>query len=641
MEKARTVRLTTAQALVKFLNQQYIDVDGEITPFVEGIFGIFGHGNVLGLGEALYNEPGHLKVYQGHNEQGMTSAAVAYARENLRRKIFAVTASAGPGSANFVTAAGNAYVNNIPVLILPADTFASRQPDPVLQQIEVENSAATTTNDTLKPVSKYWDRIQRPEQLMSALLKAFEVLTNPATTGPVTICLPQDAEGEAYDYPVSFFQKRVYVVKRQQPSQFEVETAVKLIKQSQKPVLLVGGGAKFSDAGTAIEAFSQKFKIPIVETATGKSTVVYDFANNMGGVGILGTSAANKVLAEADLLIGAGSRYTDFTTSSKTGINPEQTKVININLSRMQAIKFDAFPIVADIRDTLQVLTKSAELDQYQSTFTNLQTYKEEWNQERERLAHTNYDAPDFVPEISGHYTKEKLADYAQTLGTHLTQTSALIAMNEHIDPEAIMVAAAGSLPGDVHRIWNPKAKDTYHMEYGYSMMGYEIAASLGVKLAKPNVESYALVGDGSFLMQHSELVTSLQYHKKINVVVFDNSGFHSINNLQISHGDESFLTEFTTSDQKILNIDYATVAAGYGAKSYHVNSVEQLLAALDDAKKQDCSTLIDVKVLPKTMTHDYGNAWWRVGDPEVSKNQKVQKSFTDTQEHIKKAFKY
>lgn len=641
MVKAKTVRLTTAQALVKFLNQQYIDVDGEITPFVEGIFGIFGHGNVLGLGEALYNEPGHLKVYQGHNEQGMTSAAVAFARENLRRKIFAVTASAGPGSANFVTAAGNAYVNNIPVLILPADTFASRQPDPALQQIEVENSAATTTNDTLKPVSKYWDRIQRPEQLMSALLKAFEVLTNPATTGPVTICLPQDAEGEAYDYPVSFFQKRVYVVKRQQPSQFEVETAVKSIKQSQKPVLLVGGGAKFSDAGTVIEAFSQKFKIPIVETATGKSTVVYDFANNMGGVGILGTSSANKVLAEADLLIGAGSRYTDFTTSSKTGINPEQTKVININLSRMQAIKFDAFPIVADIRDTLQVLTKSAELEQYQSTFTNLQTYKEEWNQERERLDHTNYDASDFVPEISGHYTKEKLADYAQTLGTHLTQTSALIAMNEHIDPDAIMVAAAGSLPGDVHRIWNPKAKGTYHMEYGYSMMGYEIAASLGVKLAKPNVESYALVGDGSFLMQHSELVTSLQYHKKINVVVFDNSGFHSINNLQMSHGDESFLTEFTTSDQKILNIDYDKVAAGYGAKTYHVNSVEQLLAALDDAKKQDCSTLIDVKVLPKTMTHDYGNAWWRVGDPEVSQNQKVQKSFTDTQEHLKKAFKY
>ena len=641
MTKSETVRLTTAQALVKFLNKQYIDIDGQVTPFVEGVFGIFGHGNVLGLGEALYNDAGHLKVYQGHNEQGMANTAIAFAREKLRRKIFAVTASAGPGSANFVTAAGNAYVNNIPILILPADTFASRQPDPVLQQIEVESSAATTTNDALKPVSKYWDRIQRPEQLMTALLKGFEVLTNPETTGPVTICLPQDTEAEAYDYPKSFFEKRIHVVKRQQPSEYELKSAVKLIKQSQKPVLLVGGGAKFSDAGHALKEFSEKFKIPLVETATGKSTVTYDFVNNLGGAGVLGTSAANKVLAESDLLIGAGSRYTDFTTSSKTGIDPSKTKVININLSRMQALKFEALPIIADVRDTLQALIKEPELDNYQSKFDNLEKYKSEWNQERERLAHTNYDDPDFQPEIAGHYSKEKLANYANTLGTHLTQTSAVIAINEHIDPNSIMVSAAGTLPGDVHRIWNPKAKNTYHMEYGYSLMGYEVAASLGIKLAKPDVESFALVGDGSFLMLHSELVTALQYHKKINVIVFDNAGFHSINNLQITHGDESFLTEFTTSDNKVLNIDYAKVAAGYGAKSYHVHTIKELLAALDDAKKQPSSTLIDVKVLPKTMTHDYGNAWWRVGDPEVSVNKKVNQSFADTQKHLDHAFKY
>ncbi|WP_281165518.1 3D-(3,5/4)-trihydroxycyclohexane-1,2-dione acylhydrolase (decyclizing) [Liquorilactobacillus sicerae] len=636
-----TIRLTTAQALVKFLNQQYLDVDGEVTPFVEGVFGIFGHGNVLGLGEALYNEPGHLKVYQGHNEQGMTSAAIAFAREKLRRKIFAVTASAGPGSANFVTAAGNAYVNNIPVLILPADTFASRQPDPVLQQLEIEDSAATTTNDALKPVSRYWDRIQRPEQLMSALLKGFEVLTNPATTGPVTICLPQDTEAEAFDYPVSFFRRRVYVVKRQQPSEYELSAATALIKQSQKPVILLGGGAKFSDGGDAIKAFSNKYNVPIIETATGKSTIIYDFANNLGGAGILGTSAANQVMETADLIIGAGSRYTDFTTSSKTAIDPEKTKVININLSRMQAIKFDALPVIADIRDTFTALTNTKELAGYQTGFTDLPAIKQRWNQERDRLANISYDDHDFKPEIAGHYSQEKIEQYSQTLGTRLTQTAALIALNEHLDPESIMIAAAGSLPGDVHRIWNPKKADTYHMEYGYSMMGYEVAAGLGVKLAKPDVESYALVGDGSFLMLHSELVTALQYNKKINVILFDNSGFHSINNLQMSHGDDSFLTEFTTADNQILNIDYAKVAEGYGAKAYRVNTVQGLLAAVDDAKKQTQSTLIEVKVLPKTMTHGYGKTWWHVGDPEVSINQKVNQSYEDTQQHLQGAFKY
>ncbi len=641
MTEMETIRLTTAQALVKFLNQQYLDVDGEVTPFVEGVFGIFGHGNVLGLGEALYNEPGHLKVYQGHNEQGMTSAAIAFAREKLRRKIFAVTASAGPGSANFVTAAGNAYVNNIPVLILPADTFASRQPDPVLQQLEIEDSAATTTNDALKPVSRYWDRIQRPEQLMSALLKGFEVLTNPATTGPVTICLPQDTEAEAFDYPVSFFRRRVYVVKRQQPSEYELSAATALIKQSQKPVILLGGGAKFSDGGDAIKAFSNKYNVPIIETATGKSTIIYDFANNLGGAGILGTSAANQVMETADLIIGAGSRYTDFTTSSKTAIDPEKTKVININLSRMQAIKFDALPVIADIRDTFTALTNTKELAGYQTGFTDLPAIKQRWNQERDRLANISYDDHDFKPEIAGHYSQEKIEQYSQTLGTRLTQTAALIALNEHLDPESIMIAAAGSLPGDVHRIWNPKKADTYHMEYGYSMMGYEVAAGLGVKLAKPDVESYALVGDGSFLMLHSELVTALQYNKKINVILFDNSGFHSINNLQMSHGDDSFLTEFTTADNQILNIDYAKVAEGYGAKAYRVNTVQGLLAAVDDAKKQTQSTLIEVKVLPKTMTHGYGKTWWHVGDPEVSINQKVNQSYEDTQQHLQGAFKY
>lgn len=635
----KTIRLTTAQALVKFLNQQYIDVDGEVTPFVEGVFGIFGHGNVLGLGEALKTNPGHLKVYQGHNEQGMTSAAIAYAREKLRRKIFAVTASAGPGSANFVTAAGNAYANNIPVLILPADTFATRQPDPVLQQIEVESSAAITTNDTLKPISKYWDRVERPEQLMSALIKGFEVLTNPATTGPVTICLPQDAEAEAYDYPEVFFKKRIYVMKRALPSEYEIIETVKKIKESSHPVILIGGGAKYSDAGEILKKFSQKYNIPLVETATGKSAVEYSFINNMGGVGVLGTSAANEVIDKADLLIGAGTRYTDFTTSSKTSFDPDETKIININLSRMQAIKFDAFPVVADVKVMFEELL--LRLDGYKSKFGELSEYKNNWERERNRLANINYDSADFEPEIAGHYSKKKMDEYASALNTHLTQTTALIAMNDYIDPSSIMIAAAGSLPGDVHRIWNPMRKNTYHMEYGYSMMGYEVPAGLGAKLAKPDDEIYVLVGDGSFLMLHSELVTAIQYNKKVNIVLFNNSGFHSINNLQMSHGGESFLTEFTTANDEILDIDFAKVAEGYGAKGYQVNTVEDFKTAIDDAKKQDRSTLIEVRVLPKTMTHGYGKTWWHVGDPEVSLRKEIVESFEDTEEHLKKAFKY
>lgn len=637
--KKETIRLTTAQALVRFLNQQYIDVDGQVTSFVEGLFAIFGHGNVLGLGEALQEDPGHLKVYQGHNEQGMASTAIAYSRQLYRHKIFAVTASAGPGSANFVTVAGNAYVNSIPILFLPADTFATRQPDPVLQQIEVDYSADTTTNDVLKPVSKYWDRIERPEQLMSALLKAFEVLTNPATAGPVTIALPQDVEGQAYDYPLSFFKKRVHVVKRVQPSSAELAGAVELIQASQTPVLIVGGGAKFSDAGAAIETFSERFNIPIVETPTGKSAISSEFPNNMGGTGILGTAAANAVITKADLIIGAGTRYTDFTTASKTAIHPGKTQLININLNRMQSYKFDAFPIVADVRDTLSQLTES--LSDYRSQFTDLATIKEAWQKERQRLAHTNYDAPAYVPEVKNQFDAKTMAAYAEKLQTHLTQTEAVIAVNNTIDPTSIIVAAAGSLPGDVQRIWDPVVPNTYHMEYGYSMMGYEVPAALGIKLAQPDQESYALVGDGSFMMLHSELVTALQYHKKINILVFDNSGFASINNLQMAQGSNSYLTEFRTADNDIMKTDFAKIAEGYGAKAYRANDRKSLIAAIEDAKKQTVSTLIDIKVLPKTMTQGYGQSWWRVGVSEISNNPKVQKAYQDIQTGIDKAFKY
>ncbi|WP_461214444.1 3D-(3,5/4)-trihydroxycyclohexane-1,2-dione acylhydrolase (decyclizing) [Lacticaseibacillus sp. GG6-2] len=635
---AQTVHLTTAQALVRFLNAQYLQVDGVQTPFVEGIFTIFGHGNVLGLGEALTQAPGHLQVYQGHNEQGMASAAIAYSRQLQRRKIFAVTASAGPGSANFLTAAGNAYVNSIPVLFLPADTFASRQPDPVLQQIEIAQSAATTTNDALRPLSKYWDRVERPEQLMRALLNAFDVLTDPAQAGPVTIALPQDTEAEAYDYPVSFFAKRVHVIKRLLPSAEELDAAVNAIQHARQPVMIVGGGAAYSDAGDEIAAFAHALNLAILETPSGKSTVPDAVAENLGGVGVLGTGAANAALAKADLVIGLGTRYTDFTTASKTALDPNQVAMININLNRTQALRFNALGIQADVKATLPLLL--ARLQDYHAA-TSPTPLKQAWLKERARLAAINPSAATFTPEIAAHFDKATLTAYQTALRTHLAQTTALMMINRLIPSDAIIVAAAGSLPGDLHRLWCTQVAHTYHMEYGYSMMGYEIAGALGAKLAAPTQEVYALVGDGSFMMLHSELVTALQLDRKINILVFDNAGFASINNLQMSQGNPSFLTEFRNADASIHTTDFAQIARGYGAVAYTATTQAELETALAEAQQQTRSTLIDIKVLPKTMTHGYGQSWWHVGVPAHSENPDVQAAYAAMQAALDAAFKY
>lgn len=634
------IRLTTAQALVKFLNQQYISVDGVETPFVEGVFHIYGHGNVLGLGEALENNPGRLKSYQGKNEQGMAHAATAFARQNLRQKIFAVSASAGPGSANMVTAAGTAFANNIPVLFLPADTFATRQPDPVLQQLEHEHSTDLTTNEAFKAVSRYWDRIDRPEQLMSALIRAFEVLTNPATTGPATICLPQDVEAMAYDYPVSFFNKRVHYVDRKLPTQRELDGAIAAIKQSKRPVLLVGGGAKYSEAREELVALSEKANIPIVETHAGKSTVEFTHPNNLGGNGILGTSAANKAVMNADLIIGIGTRYTDFTTSSRTLFDFDKTTFLNINVNRGQAYKFDGFQVVADAKAALQSINKN--IGDYQSSYREeTASLKQEWENERNRLAATEFNRNDFKPEIADHFNQEILNDYADALKTELTQTEALIKVNDVVDSDAIVISSAGSLPGDMQRIWNANVANTFHLEYGYSCMGYEIAGALGAKLAKPEQESYAVVGDGSFLMLHSEIVTALQYDKKINLLLFDNSGFGCINNLQMDHGNGSTGTEFRNVNNEIMNIDYAKIGEGYGLKTYSVNNLEDLTAAVEDAKKQTVSTLIEIKVLPKTMTDGYDGSWWNVGVAEVSEKESVQKAAAERQQILDNARQY
>lgn len=634
-----TIKLTTAQALIKFLNQQYLSVDGVEEPFVAGIFNIFGHGNVLGIGQALAENPGHLKVIQGKNEQGMAHSAIAFSKQKLRQKIYGVTASAGPGSANMLTAAATAHANNIPVLLLPADTFASRQPDPVLQQLEHEGSIATTTNDSFKAVSRYWDRVQRPEQLMPALIRAFEVMTNPATAGPATICIPQDTEGEAYEYDSRFFEKRVHYLNRSVPTQREVLGSVEKIKASQRPVIIVGGGAKYSQASQILRSLSEKHQIPLVETHAGKATVPYDFPYNLGGTGILGTSAANQAVASADLIIGVGTRYTDFITSSKTAFNYEQTEFLNINVSRMQSYKFDGFQVVADGRTALEAI--SQELGDYQTTYgTDLSQWQEEWQIERQRLQDVSFNRQDFQPEIAGDFSQTELNEYADQLGTEFAQTDAFITMNDTVTEGSIVVASAGSLPGDMQRLWQTKTENTYHLEYGYSCMGYEIAGALGAKLAEPEREVYAVLGDGSFLMLHTELVTALQYKQKINVMLFDNAGYGCINNLQMGNGGSSYHCELRDVDNQIMTIDYAKVAEGYGAKVYRVSTRQELIAAITDAKTQSRSTLIDIKVLPKTMSDGYGG-WWNVGLSEVSESAQVLAAAQARQEKLQNAWKY
>ncbi|MBI0441433.1 3D-(3,5/4)-trihydroxycyclohexane-1,2-dione acylhydrolase (decyclizing) [Bacillus amyloliquefaciens] len=635
----KTIRLTTAQALIQFLNRQYIHVDGKEEPFVEGIFTIFGHGNVLGIGQALEQDAGHLKVYQGKNEQGMAHAAMAYSKQMLRRKIYAVSTSVGPGAANLTAAAGTALANHIPVLLLPADTFATRQPDPVLQQVEQEYSAAVTTNDALKPVSRYWDRITRPEQLMSSLIRAFEVMTDPAKAGPATICISQDVEGEAFDFDESFFEKRVHYIDRVQPSERELKGAAERIKESSRPVLLVGGGAKYSGAREELIALSETYGIPLVETQAGKSTVEADFANNLGGIGITGTLAANKAARQADLIIGVGTRYTDFATSSKTAFDFDKAKFLNINVSRMQAYKLDAFQVVADAKVTLGRL--HGLLDGYKSAFgTAIKDWKDEWLAERDRLGKITFTRDAFKPEIKNHFSQDVLNEYADALETELPQTTALLTINDTIPEDSVVISSAGSLPGDLQRLWHSNVPNTYHLEYGYSCMGYEVSGTLGLKLAHPDKEVYSLVGDGSFLMLHSELITALQYNKKINVLLFDNSGFGCINNLQMDHGSGSYFCEFRTEDNQILNVDYAKVAEGYGAKTYRANTVEELKAALEDAKTQEVSTLIEMKVLPKTMTDGY-DSWWHVGVAEVSEQESVQRAYEAKEMKLKSAKQY
>ncbi|WP_340388528.1 3D-(3,5/4)-trihydroxycyclohexane-1,2-dione acylhydrolase (decyclizing) [Paenibacillus sp. FSL E2-0151] len=602
-----TIRLTMAQALLRYLDQQYISVDGVETKFVKGIIGIFGHGNVTGIGEALERSPGSLTYMQGKNEQGMVHTAAAYAKQKNRRQIYACTTSIGPGALNMITAAATATVNRIPVLLLPGDNFATREPDPVLQQLEVSSDYTISATDPFKAVSKYWDRIVRPEQLMIAVTQAMRVLTDPAETGAVTLALPQDVQAEAYDYPESFFARKVHYLDRRPPVQAAIERATEQIARGRKPLLVAGGGVLYSEASAQLVEFAEAFGIPIAETQAGKSTVSWDHPLNVGAIGVTGSLAANRLAREADVVIGVGTRFSDFTTASRSAFQHPEASFININLNSMDAAKLGGEAILADAREGLQALQKELQERQYRSAYgaSEVADLRAEWNAEVDRL-------------------------YAAQHEAGLAQTTAVGVVNRTIDPSSVIVCAAGSLPGDLHRLWRASEPKTYHMEYGFSCMGYEVSGAFGAALAEPDREVYAMVGDGSYLMLHSEFVTSLQEQKKMTVLLFNNNGFQCIHNLQREHGSDGFGNEFRYRESEsgrltgdYMPMDFAAHARSMGAKSYRAETAEQLEQALRDAKNETVSTLIEIAVVPGTNAGGY-ESWWNVGVPEVSAEEKV-----------------
>lgn len=645
--KPETVRLTAGEAVVKYLDNQYVTIekDGEMveSKFVEYFYTIFGHGCVLGVGEALSQAEHSIKVMQGRNEQGMAQAATAYAKMNNRMKIIPCMSSIGPGAANMVTAAATATVNNIPLLLFMGDTFASRQPDPVLQQIEQLNDGTVTTNDAFKAVTRYFDRVTRPEMVMTALTNAMRVLVDPAHTGAVAIAMCQDVQGESFDYPKEFFRKRVHLIRRQKADDYEVKNVAGAIKKSKKPLLIVGGGVRYSQAGEAVREFCEKHNIPFAETQAGKSVIKSSHELNVGGIGVTGNASANILADAADLIIGVGTRFTDFTTSSKWLYASSQ--VVTINASEFHAGKLDSIQLAADVKEGIDALEK--HLDGYKTEYKDeIKNAKDVWAKEMARLAGVTYPSKDFDTEIKAHMNGV-VEDYNKATGGVICQTAAIALIRKLIPDNAVVVASAGSLPGCMQRMWTTDEKDSYNMEYGYSCMGYEIAGAFGSKLAKPNSEVYAMVGDGSYNMLHSEMLTALQEGKKINVMLFDNASFGCINNLQMGQGVDALCTEarFRDGDKPIregefMNIDYAMCARGYGYVTYTAKTMQELEDALKDSLKQTKPTLIDIKVLPKTMTDGYGS-WWNVGCSDIPRNDGGKEALKDRTEHLNTARKY
>ena len=600
-----------AQALVRFLSVQHTERDGNRHQFFGGVFGIFGHGNVAGVAQALDQVPQRLRYYQCRNEQAMVHTAAAYAKMHNRLRALACTTSIGPGATNMVTGAAGATINRLPVLLLPGDIFASRLPAPVLQQLESPQSQDVSVNDCFKPVSRYWDRIHRPEQLMAALPEAMRVLTSPAETGAVTLGLPQDVQAEAFDYPAAFFQERVWTVPRPRADHALLVRAADAIRASRRPVILAGGGVLYSDASYALRRFAERTGIPVGETQAGKGAMAWDDVMAIGATGVSGTAAASEICREADLVISIGCRLTDFTTASKSAFENPTVRFIGINVVEMDAHKHAGIPIVADARAAIEdlepLLAGFSTASEYRDHVARLQR---EWMAEVERLTAAGGKLP-------------------------LPQAEIIGAVNSASGPRDVVVCAAGSLPGELHKLWRTRDPKSYHLEYGYSCMGYEIAGGLGVKMAAPDRDVYVMVGDGSYLMMAQEIVTSIQEGCKLVIVLVDSGGFASIGALSRSVGSGGFGTDYRFRreqsgqiDGDPLPVDLAANAESLGARVFRASDRASLESALSAARATDRTTVVYVPVDAEVRVPGYG-CWWDVPVAEVSEQAPVQEART------------
>lgn len=595
-----TIRLTMAQALARFMTMQKTEIDGEIVPIFGGVFAIFGHGNVAGLGEALHGVKDTLPTYRGQNEQGMANAAIAYAKASFRRRFMACTSSIGPGALNMVTAAAMAHVNRLPVLLLPGDVFANRAPDPVLQQVEDWGDGSVTANDCFKPVSRYFDRITRPEQIMAALHRAMQVLTDPAECGPVTLSLCQDVQAEAYDYPESFFAERIWGVRRPMPDGDEFANAAAALIRARKPVIIAGGGVLYSQASAALRTFAERYGVPVLETQAGKSSLPHDHALNMGSVGVTGTAASNALAEEADVVLAIGTRLQDFTTGSWALFKNDALKIVGLNVQPFDAQKHRALPLVADARAGLEALNAALTGWLADPDWTDkARAGKDDWlTAADEATASSNAELP----------------SDAQVIG-------AVQRAREH----AVVVCAAGGLPGELHKLWKATGPGSYHMEYGFSTMGYEIAGGLGVKLARPDADVVVMVGDGSYMMMNSEIASSIMLGAKLTIVLLDNAGYGCINRLQMATGGANFNNLLQDTHHVTLpGIDFAAHAASMGAVARKVASLAELETALHETEATTRTTVIVIDTDPLIST-DAGGHWWDVAVPEVSDRPQVQ----------------
>ena len=608
---SKTIRLTAAQAIVRFLGQQYVERDGVEQRFFAGMFGIFGHGNVTGLGQALeeVGEASGIRYYQPRNEQGMVHAAAAYAKMTNRLQTFACTSSIGPGATNMLTGAAGATINRLPVLLLPGDIFANRMPHPVLQGLEHPLAGDISVNDCFRPVSKYWDRIYRPEQLLSALPEAMRVLTDQANTGAVTLALPEDVQTEAFDFPAHFFGKRVYRIPRPAPAENDLATAVAMLREASNPLIIAGGGVIYADATQALAELAEGAGIPVAETQAGKGSLPWNHPWSVGPIGSNGGLAANRLAAEADVVLAIGTRFQDFTTASRTAFQHPDVAFIGLNIQPMDAYKLGALPLIADAHAGICALVAALRNAAHRPSPTRTQ---------RVAGLKTEWDAA---------------VDDQRLVGANgaLTQANAIGIVNDAAGPRDVVVCAAGGMPGDLLKLWRPLDPKSYHVEYGYSCMGYEIAGALGVKMAAPEREVFVMVGDGSYLMMHTEIVTSLQEGVKLVIVLIDNSGFHCIRALQEGAGSPAFGNELRYRDERTnlldgapMPIDYVQNAVSLGAVGIAVTNAEQLRAALTRAKDETRTVLIHVPVDGNVRVPGY-ESWWDVPVAEVSGEAGVQ----------------